>query len=126
MASPAEATMWKGWVHMRPPPVGTRVPAWEPYAARILSRLAASTPTTTPPPPATNYYQSLLTQGYDVKDVFLVSASDSTRLSGAVQQQDTVLVTLQKGGATATCWVEFSTWHQQSLGGTSVTCNLLH
>ncbi len=97
-----------------------------PDAAQILSRLAASTPTTTPPPPATNYYQSLLTQGYDVKDVFLVSASDSTRLSGAVQQQDTVLVTLQKGGATATCWVEFSTWHQQSLGGTSVTCNLLH
>ncbi len=74
----------------------------------------------------TNYYAALLSQGYEVKNVLLISASDSTRLTGAVQQQDTVLVTLQKGGATATCWVVFTAWNQQSLSGTSTPCNLLH
>jgi len=50
----------------------------------------------------------------------------STRLTGSIQQQETVMVSLQKGAVTATCWVLFSAWNQQSLEGNSTTCNVLH
>jgi len=36
------------------------------------------------------------------------------------------MVSLQKGAVTATCWVLFSAWNQQSLEGNSTTCNVLH
>jgi len=100
-----------------------------PDAGKILRNFTTTASTTPPSPPnsTTGYYQALLTQGYQIKDIFLVSVSDSTRLTGVVQQQDSVLITLQKGSTTtATCWVEFSAWQQQSLGGTSASCNLLH
>jgi len=77
-------------------------------------------------PASTVYYASLLSQGFEVKNVLLISASDSSRLSGSLQQQDSVLVTLQKGDTTATCWLVFSVWNQQSLGGQSAACNILH
>jgi hypothetical protein len=78
------------------------------------------------PPPSTSTYQAVLTQGFEVKNVFLISADASTRLTGSIQQQETVMVTLQKGAVTATCWVLFSAWNQQSLEGNSTTCNVLH
>jgi hypothetical protein len=77
------------------------------------------------PPPSTSTYQAVLTQGFEVKNVFLISADASTRLTGTIQQE-TVMVTLQKGAVTATCWVLFSAWNQQSLEGNSTTCNVLH
>ena len=87
-----------------------------------------SPPAPSPPaqsPPSTNTYQSLLTQGFEVKNVSLISADTSTRLSGTIQQQETVMVTLQKGAVTATCWVVFGAWNQQTLAG-NTPCNVLH
>jgi len=77
------------------------------------------------PPPSTSTYQTVLSQGFEVKNVFLIPADASTRLTGSIQQE-TVMVTLQKGAVTATCWVLFSAWNQQSLEGNSTTCNVLH
>jgi hypothetical protein len=77
------------------------------------------------PPPSTSTYQAALNQGFEVKNVFLISAEASTRLTGSIQQE-TVMVTLQKGAVTATCWVLFTAWNQQSLEGNSTTCNVLH
>jgi hypothetical protein len=90
---------------------------------------AAPQSTPSPPaqsPPSTSTYQSLLTQGFEVKNVFLISVDASTRLSAAIQQQESVMVTLQKGAVTATCWVVFTAWNQQNLGGSNSTCNVLH
>jgi len=97
-------------------------------AAAAENATQQSPPAPAPPaqsPPSTNTYQSLLTQGFEVKNAFLISADTSTRLSGTIQQQETVMVTLQKGAVTATCWVVFSAWNQQSLGG-NTPCNVLH
>ena len=77
------------------------------------------------PPPSTSTYQAVLNQGFEVKNVFLISADASTRLTGSIQQE-TVMVTLQKGAVTATCWVLFAAWNQQSLEGSGTTCNVLH
>ncbi len=82
-----------------------------------------------PPPTATQVttadYAYLLGQGYEIKTVSVFSASDSTRLTGAGQQTDTILVTLQKAGSSAVCWVVFSAWNGQEMAG-NTPCNLLH
>ena len=77
-------------------------------------------PTQAPPPPTT--YKSLLDQGFEVKNVMLMSGDVSTRLGQAIVS-DSVMVTLQKGGATATCWILLTGWQQHAIGG--VSCNLL-
>jgi len=76
--------------------------------------------------PPTTPYQTLLSQGFEVKNVLLIPADVGTRLTGNIQQE-TVMVTLQKGSVTATCWVLFAAWNQQNLGGsTNTPCNILH
>src|SRR5580658_989485 len=81
----------------------------------ILSISAASAQTTPPPappaaqsPPTTAQYSDLLNQGFEIKSTMYISESDSTRAIGTVQTQASVMVTLQKGPVTATCWVEFT------------------
>lgn len=76
------------------------------------------------PPPSTSTYQAVLSQGFEIKNVFLISADASTRLTGSLHQE-TVMVTLLKGAVTATCWVLFTAWNQQNLEG-NTTCNVLH
>jgi len=48
----------------------------------------------------------------------------STRLSGTAVQSEMVMVTLQKGPVTATCWIALSDWQQQDIG--AFACNLPH
>jgi hypothetical protein len=86
---------------------------------------AANPPPPTATPVTTADYGYLLGQGYEIKTVSVFSASDSTRLSGAIQSADTILITLQKGGSSATCWVVFSAWNGQAMTG-NTPCNLLH
>ena len=68
-------------------------------------------------------YQDLLTQGFEVKSVLLLPQDVSTRLSNA-SQPDTVIAVLQKGAATATCWITLSAWNLHSVA--KFPCNVLH
>jgi hypothetical protein len=98
----------------------------------ILSIGAASAQTSPPPapppaqsPPTTGQFSDLLNQGFEIKSTFLVSESASTQLTGAIQSQSTVMVTLQKGPMVAACWVLFNAWNTQALVN-NFPCNLLH
>jgi hypothetical protein len=79
-------------------------------------------PTQTPPPATTATYKSLLDQGFEFKHAMLLSDAASTRL-GQVIQPETVMVTLQKGAVTATCWVTLASWNLHNISG--VACNTL-
>ena len=83
---------------------------------------AQTPPTQTPPPPTTVTYKSLLDQGFEFKHAMLLSDAVSTRL-GQVIQPETVMVTLQKGAVTATCWVTLASWNLHNISG--VACNTL-
>jgi hypothetical protein len=61
---------------------------------------------TAPPTPPT--YKVLMEQG----------------LAGTTVQPETVIVTLQKGPLTASCWIALSDWQVQDIG--AFPCNLLH
>ena len=97
-----------------------------------LSISAASAQTAPPPappapqsPPTTAQYSDLLNQGFEIKSTIYVSEAGSMQAAGAVQQQGTVLVTMQKGPVVATCWAIFSAWNTQALTN-NLSCNLLH
>jgi hypothetical protein len=97
-----------------------------------LSISAASAQTTPPPappaaqsPPTTAQYSDLLNQGFEIKSTMYISESASTQATGAIQQQATVLATLQKGSVVATCWALFNAWNTQNLAN-NLPCNLLH
>jgi hypothetical protein len=70
---------------------------------------ASPPPSQTPPPAASPTYKSLLEQGFEVKNILLLTADVSTRAAQTIEQ-DSVLVTLQKGAITATCWVTLTGW----------------
>jgi hypothetical protein len=98
----------------------------------ILSIRATSAQTTPPPappaaqsPPTTAQYSDLLNQGFEIKSTMYISESASTQATGAIQQQATVMATLQKGSVVATCWAVFTAWNTQSLVN-NLLCNLLH
>jgi hypothetical protein len=95
----------------------------------INAALAQTTPPPAPPAaqslPTTGQYSDLLNQGFEIKSTFLISESASTQLTGSIQQQSTVMVTLQKGAVVATCWALFSAWNTQGLAN-NLPCNLLH
>jgi hypothetical protein len=69
-------------------------------------------------------YKSLLDQGFEIKDTMFLNADVSSRLSGGGSQPDTVLVTLQKGTITATCWIVLAGWNLQK-GVGKLPCNVL-
>jgi hypothetical protein len=79
-------------------------------------------PTQTPPPATTVTYKSLLDQGFELKTTMLLSDAASTRLVQIVQPE-TVIVTLQKGAVTATCWLTLGSWNLHNISG--VACNTL-
>jgi len=83
----------------------------------------AQTPAATQADPTSATYQQLLTQGFEVKTVLVLSEEVSTRVANAVQP-DTVMALLQKGPVTASCWVTLASWSAQNIGG--VSCNVLH
>jgi hypothetical protein len=74
--------------------------------------------------PATPTYKTLMDQGYELKTAVYLSDSASTRLAGTTVQPETVIVTLQKGPLTASCWIALSDWQLQDIG--AFPCNLLH
>jgi hypothetical protein len=84
---------------------------------------AQSAPAQTAPatPPT---YKVLMDQGYELKTAIYLSDSASTRLAGTTVQPETVIVTLQKGPLTASCWIALSDWQAQDIG--AFPCNLLH
>jgi len=69
-----------------------------------------------------NTIKSLLTQGFEVKDVLYLSGSATTREAQQVEK-NTVLITLQKGALTAACWFDLSLWISQQIS--TGTCNVL-
>jgi hypothetical protein len=75
-------------------------------------------------PAAPPTYKALLDQGFELKTAIYLSDSASTRLAGTTVQPETVMVTLQKGPVTATCWIALNDWQLQDIGAFS--CNLLH
>jgi hypothetical protein len=75
-------------------------------------------------PAAPPTYKALMEQGYELKTAIYLSDAASTRLSGSTVQPETVMVTLQKGAVTATCWIALSDWQLQDIG--AFPCNLLH
>jgi hypothetical protein len=83
---------------------------------------AQSAPAQTAPatPPT---YKALMDQGYELKTAVYLSDSASTRLANAVQPE-TVIVTLQKGPLTASCWIALSDWQAQDIG--AFPCTVLH
>jgi hypothetical protein len=86
--------------------------------------LAQTTPPPVQTPPTTAQYSDLVNQGFEIKSTILMSETAS-QLVGATQSQPTLMVTLQKGPAIATCWVLFSAWNTQALVN-NLPCNLLH
>jgi len=92
--------------------------------AIVLGGAAARAQDSSPPSdPLKAGYQDLLNQGYEVKSVLLLSPEVSTRLSNA-PQPDTVIAVLQRGPATATCWITLPSWNAHNIG--AFPCNLLH
>ena len=87
----------------------------------IAQSSSGSAPTASPKP-ASPTYKSLVDKGFEIKDVGYLSDVVSTRLSGSAQP-DTVLITLQKGPTTATCWFNLAGWQQHNVS--ALTCNLL-
>jgi hypothetical protein len=67
-------------------------------------------------------YTSLMNQGFEIKNILLLPNGTSSRMQGTVSSE-TVLVTLQKGPVTATCWITLSAWQSHNIGGDN--CNLL-
>jgi hypothetical protein len=67
-------------------------------------------------------YTSLMNQGFEIKNILMLPNDTSSRMQGTVSSE-TVLVTLQKGPVTATCWITLSAWQSHNIGGD--TCNLL-
>jgi len=96
-------------------------------AMSVGGTLAQTPPTPTSPPTTTPSttptYLSLVQQGFEVKDTMYLSPDASTRLEQTIVA-DTVMVTLQKGAVTATCWFTLAAWQQQAIS--TVTCNSLH
>ena len=86
--------------------------------AAFAQAAPAQTAPATPPT-----YKTLMEQGYELKTAIYLSDSASTRLANAVQPE-TVIVTLQKGPLTASCWIALSDWQAQDIG--AFPCTLLH
>ena len=99
------------------------------WALSISAASAQTPPPPAPPaaqsPPASVQYSDLLNKGFEIKSTVYISESASTQATGAIQQQSTVLATLQKGPVVATCWALFSAWNKQALAN-NLACNLLH
>lgn len=91
------------------------------FAMSSALALAQSPPAATPPAPPT--YQSLLNQGYEIKSVLYLTDAETTRLAQKVTA-DSVLVTIEKGPSTATCWTTFASWQANNIS--AIPCNLLH
>jgi hypothetical protein len=93
-------------------------------ALTMSATLAQSQSLTATPPPgsAPPTYKALLDQGFEIKSVLLLSAETSTRMAQAIEQ-DSVLVTMQKSAASATCWITLAAWNQHNVS--SVPCTLL-
>jgi hypothetical protein len=89
--------------------------------AAVAQTPAAPTAAAKPPPAPT--YKSLLDQGFELKDTMFLSSGVSTRLDQAIIS-DTVLVSLEKGAVTATCWFTLSGWERQQ-GISGVSCSIL-
>ncbi|HLW91601.1 MAG TPA: hypothetical protein VKS78_09905 [Roseiarcus sp.] len=90
----------------------------------ISTNAAFAQPAPAQPPPtaAPPNYKSLLDQGFEIKNVLHLPDSVSTRLAQIIQP-DTVLITLEKGPVSATCWVTLSAWQQQTVS--AINCNVL-
>ena len=67
-------------------------------------------------------YTSLMNQGFEIKNILLLPNGTSSRMQGTVASE-TVLVTLQKGPVSATCWITLTAWQSHNIGAD--TCNLL-
>jgi predicted nucleic acid-binding protein len=65
-------------------------------------------------PPPTRTYLSLLSQGFEVKSIILISTDEATHAAqsfqAAIEEGRVVIVTLQKEAVTARCWVAFTTY----------------
>ena len=88
----------------------------------MLAASAVCSAQTAPATPPT--YKVLMDQGYELKTAVYLSDSASTRLAATTVQPETVIVTLQKGPLTASCWIALSDWQLQDIG--AFPCNLLH
>ena len=94
-------------------------------AGSLFAQAALAQPSPTQTAPATPpTYKVLMEQGYELKTAVYLSDSASTRLAGTTVQPETVIVTLQKGPLTASCWIALSDWQLQDIG--AFPCNLLH
>jgi hypothetical protein len=87
-----------------------------------MAQLTPTTPPGQPAPPPTPTYKNLMDQGFEIKSTIYLSDAASTRLATVVQPE-TVIVTLQKGPLTATCWIQLGDWQRQTVS--TLSCNLL-
>ncbi len=87
-----------------------------------MAQLTPATPPGQPPPPPSPTYKNLMDQGFEIKGLIYLSDTASTRLATVVQPE-TVIVTLQKGPITATCWIQLADWQRQTVS--TLSCNLL-
>ena len=83
------------------------------YVASLIACLvflAARYPTTlsAQSPPSTTSYLSLLSDGFEVKSVDFIFNDASWDLGHSLPAG--TVVTLQKGGGTARCWITFATY----------------
>lgn len=111
-------TAWTGFVVVCAMSVGAAIADTSPTPP--VQPAPDQTPAQPPPPPPT--YGSLMSQGFEVKNVMLMTDAISTRLA-SITQPETVLVTLEKGPVTATCWITLSGWQTQNIS--NLPCSLL-
>lgn len=91
-------------------------------AGAATAQLSPTAPPGKPSPPPSPTYKFLMDQGFEIKNIIYLSDAASTRLATVVQPE-TVIVTLQKGPLTATCWIQLGDWQRQTVS--TLSCNML-
>ena len=67
-------------------------------------------------------YKALLADGFEIKSVVFLDPAFTTRYGNKIDNEDTVVVTLQKGPSSAVCYWYASAWITQGLNGK--TCSV--
>jgi hypothetical protein len=64
---------------------------------------------------ADELYKSLLSEGYEIKSVVILTPDFTTRYGNKIDSQDAVVVTMQKGPSSAACYWYARDWLNQAL-----------
>jgi len=64
-------------------------------------------------------YKALLADGYEIKSVVFLDPAFTTRYGNKIDNQDAVVVTLQKGPSSAVCYWYATAWINQALADKS-------